>query len=254
MTDVAVGTEVLPDADIKGKALRVIEDDIETKGVVAFVDKVEGSVAMVVMAVVVFHWLFGIISADGGGERLFAALFGGFIDLIAFGVISTVIGIVVFVPLEMVKFGRCRRAIRAFIDTLPMVKPEVITWESPRPGAIAVDPASGCLFIELDALGYRRILLKQKEILWAKVEREATVHTTTKKSATRHIMWTSSFATSHGGSSKSETKVVETAFLEVAFQAEGSYSPEIFVIPFRKDRREAERWAFMIETMKAASA
>ncbi|KAE9528447.1 hypothetical protein [Testudinibacter aquarius] len=106
------------------------------------------------------------------------------------------------------------------------------------PSLFAIDTANKLLFINNQQTDYEPLVFDKAKLISAKVERESTVHTTTKHKGNVAVFG-SSFGYNFGSKSTSTSHITETAFLELQYLTEQKTSFTL-VIPYGGNRRGAE--------------
>jgi hypothetical protein len=220
-------------------------DDPETGNAVRSQIKIEKVSNVVLLSICI------IISVSGfrhGIGTVLISLVATFFIIYIFG--GAMIGLLVFGPMRALRFGACVARMREIAgQSIDLVK--CSTWKTPLPCLIAIDPAKQLLFVEGAGTDYRSLILRPHQILDAKVEREQTVETNTKQGARMVYSFGSSFSLGliGGGRSKSTSRVIETAFLEISYVTDPNSAPARVVFPFGDQRREADDWVMAIQHM-----
>ncbi|HYB09616.1 MAG TPA: hypothetical protein VEJ16_08090 [Alphaproteobacteria bacterium] len=228
-----------------------VYDDYETRNTVHSQVKLERIVKVILLII----WGSLGIAVFRESHDILNPLLGlivAFFLIYKFG--GAMISAFVFSPMRAIRFGSCFDRMRNIANrSMSLVKWQ--SWETPLPALIAIDPAQRILFVEGPDTGYRSLMLRPHQILDAKIEREQTVETKTKHGASLgYFFGSSSFGLGliGGSRSKSISKVIETAFLEISYLADASSVPARLVFPFGDQRREADDWVIAIRQMCSA--
>ncbi len=182
-------------------------------------------------------------------EGIVAGIFAAVVMFFMFGLLHWLARVAVFQPMRLVRFGTCVNTMTELAQRhLALVK--YCSWKTPLPRFIAIEPGQRALFIEGPDTDYYALVVRPHQIVETKIEREQTVQTTTKHGS----RWTYGFGSSgfgfiSGARSKSMSKVIETAFLEISVVLNAATPPVRVVFPFGEQRRDAEDWVLAIRHM-----
>ena len=158
-------------------------------------------------------------------------------------IITTLVDALVVRPMTTVRYKAAASALSAQVQSLPEPTTLVQSWSNGAPGALAIT-RNGHLVLVDRSTNYSHLWLQSDQIVNVGVEREATQITKTKHggSFTFGSLFGSGLfgAYNTGSRSRSTTKTIETAFLEIQYQLERNGSVYISIIPFGSDRRGAD--------------
>lgn len=219
-------------------------DDIETRGVVSQQYNIERYTTYVLMA------LSFAVCIKGASGSILKLIPSALIAYIGYWFWSKTIRFAIFKPMRSMRCGACVNRI------LQVAKTQIdyakgTTWKTPVPRVIAINPSIGKLFIEGPDTGYCGLTLMAAQILEAKVEREQRIETfTLEDSRLIYSFGSPNFSILGGGSSRSTSKVVESACLEISYVLDMHNTPRSVMFPFMGQRRDADDWALAINHMR----
>ena len=219
-------------------------DDAETRRVVSQQYNIERYTTYALMAL---SFAACIKGAEGSVLKLIpSALF----SYLGYWFWSKIIRFAIFKPMRSMRCGAYMNRI------LQVAKTQIdyakgVTWKTPVPRVIAINPSIGKLFIEGPDTGYCGLTLTAAQILEAKVEREQRIETFTREdSRLIYSFGSPNLSILGGGSSRSTSKVVESAYLEISYVLDMHSTPRSVVFPFMGQRRDADDWALAINHMR----
>lgn len=212
-------------------------DDI--RATVDQMEKIARWTPLVILAVLVG---FPVVSGVLGGS-IGSAILSGIIMFIVAGFAIRIVNALIIGPMQTVRYKRAATTLAGQVQSLPIPTNLWRSWWTGAPGALAIT-RNGHVVIVDRSTDYSHLWLGQGQIVNVSVEREATQITNTKHSGRFTLGGVSSGGLfggyTTGGRSKSTTKTVETAFLEIRYQFERNGSVYTSVIPFSADRRGAD--------------
>ena len=164
--------------------------------------------------------------------------------------LSKIVRVAILKPMRAWRYGACtKRMLRLAHRQIDYT--EVSAWRYPMPRVIAINPRASAVFIQGPSTDYYGLTLAPRQILEVKVEREQTIETSTHHSARSiYNFGSSSFGILGGGESWSSSSVVESAYLEIAYNDESGGMPRRAIFPFHDRRREADDWALAINQIR----
>lgn len=212
-------------------------DDI--RATVDQMEKIARWTPLAILAVLVgFPVVSGLLQGAIG-----SAILIGLIMFIVAGFAIRIVNAVIIGPMQTVRYKRAASTLAAQVQSLPVSTSLWRSWWTGAPGALAITRDGHVVIIDRST-DYSALWLGRGQIVNVSVEREATQITNTKHSGRFTLGGVSSGGLlggyTTGGRSKSTTKTVETAFLEIRYQLERNGSVYTTVIPFNADRRGAD--------------
>lgn len=241
MSDIkATDSSGVPSADYQPSRVEHISppnDDI--RATVDQMEKITRWTPLVILAVLVGIPVIGSVL----GGAIGSAIFSGIIMFIVAGFAIRIVNALIIGPLQAVRYKRAATTLAGQVQSLPIPTNLWRSWWTGAPGALAIT-RDGQVVIVDRSTDYSHLWLGQGQIVNVSVEREATQITNTKHSGRFTLGGVSRRGLfggyTMGGRSKSTTKVVETAFLEIRYQLERNSSVYTSVIPFNANRRGAD--------------
>jgi hypothetical protein len=226
-----------------------IFDDRETRSTVSGQRKLEKSVTLGLFVVAMIR---GLVNFKGGVD---SGIVSTIIMFLVFVGVSWLVNLTIFTPMRAVRFGACVNRMSDWANRALTVA-RYNTWKSPVPSFLAIDTGRKLLFVEGPTTDFYGLILRGQQIVDVKVEREQHIETTTKHSG-RFIYGGAlrggfGIGRLGGGTSKSKSKVVEQAFLEIVFSVSRDGTPSRIVFNFGEARRAADDWVLMIGQMRNA--
>lgn len=202
-------------------------------------EKIKAVVPLAIFAICVLPAVFGNLIHF----QLVGALLNGFICFLLAGLLIRGINKFVISPYQTFRYKaaaeRLARDIQA--GNQPIIQKRI--WWEDTPGALAIT-RQGQLVIMDQNSRYRRLYLRPDQIVGVSVEREATHVTDTRHGGRFTVGGLSRGGLfggyTFGGRSRSTTRTVETAFLEIQYQLDRNGVTYITVVPFGTARRDAE--------------
>ncbi|MCF3636108.1 hypothetical protein LU298_06285 [Komagataeibacter intermedius] len=175
--------------------------------------------------------------------RLGSALVNGVVCFLIAGLLIKGVNRFVLAPFQTFRYkGAAEQLAREIQSSDQMVLQKRIWWED-TPGALAIT-RQGQLVIMDQNSRYQRLYLRPDQIVGVSVEREATHVTDTRHGGRFTVGGLSRGGLfggyTFGGRSRSTTRTVETAFLEIQYQLDRNGVTYITVVPFGTARRDAE--------------
>jgi len=225
-------------------------DDI--RSTVDQMEKIAQFTPLGILALLVgFPVISGILNGSIGG-----ALLVGFIMFIVAGFVIKIVNAVVIGPMQTVRYKRAAATLAGQVQSLSIPTSLWRSWWIGAPGALAIT-RDGHVVIVDRSTDYSQLWLGQGQIVNVSVEREATQITNTKHGGRFTFGGASSGGLfggyTTGGRSRSTTKTVETAFLEIRYQLERNGSVYTSVVPFAANRRAADELCAAITRIEHAS-
>ena len=225
-------------------------DDI--RSTVDQMEKIARLTPLVILALLVgFPVVSGLLNGSIGG-----AIIVGIIMFIVAGFVIRIVNALVIGPMQNVRYKRAATTLAGQVQGLPVPTNLWRSWWAGAPGALAIT-RDGHVVIVDRSTDYSQLWLGQGQIVNVSVEREATQITNTKHSGRFTLGGVSNGGLfggyTTGGRSKSTTKTVETAFLEIRYQLERNGSVYTSVIPFSADRRGADELCAAITRIEHAA-
>jgi len=219
-------------------------DDTETKRILNQQYLIEKYVTFLI---IFLAGMQAIGAAGGLNYMLFPYAIAGYIT---YWIYSKILKFVLFKPMRAVRLGTCaNRMLQTAKTQIDCTKWS--TWKTPVPRVIAINPSTRKLFIEGPGTDYYGLTLAPEQILEAKVEREQRIETTTRHdSRVIYSFGSPDFSVLGGGSSRSSSRVIESAYLEISYILDLDSTPHRVVFPFMGQRREADDWALAINHMR----
>lgn len=202
-------------------------------------EKIKAVVPLAIVAICVLPAVFGNLIHF----QLVGALLNGFICFLLAGLLIRGINKFVISPYQTFRYKaaaeRLARDIQA--GNQPIIQKRI--WWEDTPGALAIT-RQGQLVIMDQNSRYQRLYLRPDQIVGVSVEREATHVTDTRHGGRFTVGGLSRGGLfggyTFGGRSRSTTRTVETAFLEIQYQLDRNGVTYITVVPFGTARRDAE--------------
>lgn len=154
-------------------------------------------------------------------------------------------------PLALVRYGaRLKEIETQMIPQLGLTPSMQWSWKLPSPGIIVMDQQKRVVFVESADTQFYQLVLKPNQIIGAKVERETELHTKTTHSGSFSIFSMAGFGYTFGSRSKSKTKAIDRAFLELHYVYDDQSAPSLVVIPFGTQRRSADSMVVALTQIK----
>ncbi|MFS3137116.1 hypothetical protein ACLRDC_17400 [Gluconacetobacter sacchari] len=175
--------------------------------------------------------------------QLVGALLNGFVCFLVAGLLIRVVNKFFISPYQTFRYkGAAERLARDIqAGNQPIVQKRI--WWQDTPGALAIT-RQGQLAIMDHNTRYQRLCLRPDQIVAVGVEREVTHVTDTRHGGRFTIGGLSRGGLfggyTFGGRSRSTTRTIETAFLEIQYQLDRNGVTYITVVPFGTTRRDAE--------------
>lgn len=174
--------------------------------------------------------------------RLGNAIIGGVIMFVVAGLVIKLVETLILAPMRAVRYRGVANRLAAAVQSLPTPVSQWRSWWQGAPGALAIT-RRGDLVIVDRSTDYEELWLHPEQISSVSVEREATQITNTRHGG-RFTLGGASGGLfggySFGGRSRSTTRTIETAFLEIRYQLDRNGVTYTTVIPFGEDRRAAD--------------
>lgn len=220
----------------------------------ATVDQTEKIMAWTPRAIIAVVVGLPVVSSLVQG-KIGAAIFVGIIMFIGAWLVIMIVEALILKPMRSIRYKRAAAILAGQVQSLP--KPITLwrSWSIGAPGALAITK-DGQLAIVDRSTDYTHLWLGRDQIANVSVEREATQITNTKHGG-RITLGSGSSAGFLGaytmsGRSRSTTKTIETAFLEIRYQLERNGSVYTSVVPFGTDRRAADELCAAITRIEHA--
>jgi hypothetical protein len=219
-------------------------EDLETMAVVEAQMKVEKTASLALKILCAIP-VIGSLVKDG----VLSAVISVVIMFFVHAGLVWLLRVLVFSPMRSARFAPCVRRMNDLAKSrMDLVKWS--SWKTPLPQFLAIDPGRRSLFIESPDTGYRALVLSPEQIAEVKVEREQVVETKTSHgSRMTYSFGSTGLGMVGGGSSRSTSKVIETAFLEISYVLNSASTPTRVVLAFGTDRRGADDWVIAIRHM-----
>ncbi|RYY09291.1 MAG: hypothetical protein EON55_18670 [Alphaproteobacteria bacterium] len=218
---------------------RISPPNDEIRATVDQMEKIARLTPLVILAILVgLPVVSSLLSGSIGG-----AIFLGLIMFVVAGFAIRIVNALVVGPMQTVRYKGAATKLAGQVQSLPVPTNLWRSWWIGAPGALAIT-RDGHVVIVDRSTDYSHLWLGEGQIVNVSVEREATQITNTKHSGRFTLGGVSSGGLfggyTTGGRSRSTTKTVETAFLEIRYQLERNGSVYTSVIPFAADRRGAD--------------
>lgn len=231
---------------------RISPPNDDVRATVEQMEKIARLTPLVILAVLVgLPVVSSLLSGSVGG-----AIFVGFIMFIIAGFAIRIVNALVIGPMQTVRYKGAAAKLAAQVQSLPVTTNLWRSWWTGAPGALAIT-RDGHLVIVDRSTDYSHLWLGTGQIVNVSVEREATQITNTKHSGRFTLGGVSSGGLfggyTTGGRSRSTTRTIETAFLEIRYQLERNGSVYTSVIPFDADRRGADELCAAITRIEHAA-
>jgi uncharacterized membrane protein (DUF485 family) len=231
---------------------RISPPNDDVRATVDQMEKIARLTPLVILAVLVgLPVVSSLFSGSFGG-----AIFGGIIMFIVAGFVIRIVNALVIRPMQTVRYKGAATKLAAQVQSLPVPTNLWRSWWTGAPGALAIT-RDGHLVIVDRSTDYSHLWLGTGQIVNVSVEREATQITNTKHSGRFTLGGVSSGGLfggyTTGGRSRSTTRTIETAFLEIRYQLERNGSVYTSVIPFDADRRGADELCAAITRIEHAA-
>lgn len=193
------------------------------------------------------------ISKQGYVERIINGAFYVVIMFVISAFVFSAVDSIFLNSMRSIRFRKCVARMSEWANKSITVTRSNF-WKTPYPKFLAIDPVRKLLAIEAEATNYVGSILRADQILDVKVEREQHVETRTTHSG-RTIyggVFGGIFGAGRVGreTSKSTSRTVEQAYLEITFALSSTDAPCRVVFEFGKDRRQADDWVLMIDQMR----
>jgi hypothetical protein len=212
-------------------------DDIRTT--VDHMGKIAQFTPLVILAVLVG---IPVVSALLHGA-IGSAILSGVIMFVLAGFAIKIVNSLVIAPMQNIRYKRIATTLASQVQALPLPTNLWRSWWAGAPGALAITQDGHVVIVD-KSTDYTHLWLGEGQIVNVSVEREATQITNTKHGGRFTLGGASSSGVfggyTFGGRSKSVTRIVETAFLEIRYQFERNGAVYTSVIPFNADRRGAD--------------
>lgn len=192
---------------------------------------------------------FSSLFRDGIGSALASGLLALLLMAVVFLVLNRVLQALLVTPYRALQYRGALKRMQADLPGLGVQLAMQHQWSAPTPGVLALDTRQGLLYANARDTDYQRLLLRRQDILGAKVERESEVHTQTRHGGSLAVFSSAGIGYNFGSRSKSTSKVVERAFLEIHYQLPGAPAPGWLAVPFGEDRRAADSFAVAIQRL-----
>lgn len=229
---------------IKAYADPIIIEDQNTLSTVNSQIKVN---KIIDIAVILLSIAYTISSIVDNGLSWFVLVLIGF-GFIYYLITAFIANILILLPMRFFRFRACVKRMRE-LPQPHMHSNKWASWNTPFPAVLTIDSARKLLFLDSEHTKFRGLVLTPNQISDVKIEREQTIHTDTNHSSSMGFLTSFGLMFMSGGSSKSKTKVIETAFLEISYVLDNISAPKRAVFPFGTDRRSADDWAVAIKHM-----
>lgn len=171
------------------------------------------------------------------------AILGGLIMFVIAGIVIKVVETLFLSPMRNLRYRAVAQRLLVAVRSVPQTVSQSLSWHSGAPGALAVTQRGDLVIVDRST-NYEELWLRPSQIVNVSVEREATHITNTKHSGRFTLGGASSGGLlggyTFGGRSRSTTRTVETAFLEIRYQLERNGIAYTTVVPFGNDRRGAD--------------
>lgn len=231
---------------------RISPPNDDVRATVDQMEKIARLTPLVILAVLVgLPVVSSLLSGSIGG-----AIFAGIVMFIIAGFAIRIVNTLVIGPMQTVRYKGAASKLAAQVQSLPVPTNLWRSWWTGAPGALAIT-RDGHLVIVDRSTDYSHLWLGTGQIVNVSVEREATQITNTKHSGRFTLGGVSSGGLfggyTTGGRSRSTTKTIETAFLEIRYQLERNGSVYTSVIPFDADRRGADELCAAITRIEHAA-
>ena len=183
-----------------------------------------------------------------------SAIITGVIMFIVAGFVIKIVDAIVIRPMQTARFKRAATTLASQVQSLPVPTNLWRSWWTGAPGALAITREGHVVIVDRST-DYSQLWLGQGQIVNVSVEREATLITNTKHSGHITLGASRGFFGGYttGGRSKSTTKTIETAFLEIRYELERNGSLYTSVITFNSDRRGADELCAAITRIEHAA-
>jgi len=223
-------------------------DDFETRSVVSSQYKLQKNTLYAIIGIIVLYVVYVAIATKTVSAPLIAAFLGIFV----IGFVAKAVDFLIFKGMRLVRFGRCVSRIQECVSRYLTVSLDRV-WKEPSPAVIALDSSRKILFVEGANTDFERLILTSDQIIDCKVERQQTTVTNTKHRASAAVGFAPSFVRFGllgAGRSKSTSKTIEEAFLEITYANTPNDPPTRLVFYFGTARRDADDWALAIKRIR----
>jgi hypothetical protein len=215
------------------EAISPPNDDI--RATVDHMEKIAQFTPLVILAVLVG---IPVVSALLHGA-IGSAILSGVIMFVLAGFAIKIVNSLLIAPMQNIRYKRIATTLASQVQALPL---PTNLWAG-APGALAITQDGHVVIVD-KSTDYTHLWLGEGQIVNVSVEREATQITNTKHGGRFTLGGAFSSGVfggyTFGGRSKSVTRIVETAFLEIRYQFERNGAVYTSVIPFNADRRGAD--------------
>ncbi|KPH88486.1 hypothetical protein [Komagataeibacter intermedius] len=184
------------------------------------------------------------------------ALLNGFLCFLISGLLIKGVKAFILTPFQNFRYKKAAEQLGAEIQAGNSSVLQKRIWWQETPGALAITRQGEVIVMDQKS-DYRKRYLRADQIVGVQVEREATHITNTRHGGRFTIGGLSRSGLfggyTFGGRSRSITRTVETAFLELQYQLDPNGVTYMTIVPFGNARREADALCTTIRRMARLS-